>query len=170
MQDENVTQEEQQEEQENSVYIEQIKKLKDNTVSKEEYQKLANERDELLQAYIEGKEIDINLPEKDDDSDKSIDELRKSILTESSDLTNLEFWEKSLELRDAIIERDGEDADPFLPKSSQYAVSQDDRDSVERVVSTVKDCIEKAEGNPDTFRALLNSKIMDDKIPNMKKR
>ena len=167
---ENVTPEEKEENKDNSIYIDEIKKLKENTVSKEDFEKLEAERNELLKAYIDGKDIDIDLPgENNTDSDKTIEELRKSLLREDSDMTNLDFWKKSLKLREEIIERDGEDADPFLPHSSQYAVSQDDKNSVARVVSAVEDCIEKSEGNPETFRALLNSMIMDDKIPARKR-
>ena len=168
--DENVTTEEKEENKDNSIYIDEIKKLKENTVSREDFEKLEAERNELLKAYIDGKDIDIDLPgENDTDSDKTIEELRKSLLREDSDMTNLDFWKKSLKLRKEIIERDGEDADPFLPHSSQYVVSQDDKNSVARVVSAVEDCIEKSEGNPETFRALLNSMIMDDKMPTRKR-
>ena len=95
--DENVTTEEKEENKDNSVYIEEIKKLKENTVSKEDFEKLEAERNELLKAYIDGKDIDIDLPgENDPDSDKTIEELRKSLLREDSDMTNLDFWKKSL--------------------------------------------------------------------------
>lgn len=161
---------EDEEEQDNNIYLEQIKKLKENSVSKDDYEKLEKERNELVKAFVEGKDIDIpGTSKEEEETDTEINNLRESLLKEDSELSNLEFWENSLKLRKAIIERDGEEADPFLPHSSQFAPSEDDRASVDRVVSVVEECIEKAEGNAETFRALLNAKILDDKMPTKRK-
>ena len=170
MQDDNVEKTVVEEQQDNDkgaeAYIKEIKNLKDNSVSKEDYDKMVDERNKLIKALVDGDEID--LPESDKganpDLDKEIDSLRKELLTEETGLSNLAYWTKTLSLREKIIERDGEDADPFLPNSSQVDVTEQDKAAVERVVSCVKDCIETAEGDDAAFVALMTARIKDDPI------
>jgi len=149
------------------VYIEEIKKLKSNSVPKETYDALIEERNKLVKSLVDGDEVD--LPNDDSDTgtknlDEEISNLRKDLLNEDSGLSNLEFWTKQLALRDKLIERDGEEADPFLPDSSQVDVTEQDKQAVERVVSTVRECIETANGDDAAFVALMTASIKDDPI------
>ena len=164
---ENVVEEEQQDNDKGAeAYIKEIKNLKDNSVSKEDYEKMVDERNKLIKALVDGDEIDLPDSNKGDnpDLDKEIDSLRKELLTEETGLSNLDYWTKTLSLREKIIERDGEDADPFLPNSSQVDVTEQDKAAVERVVSCVKDCIDTAEGDDAAFVALMTARIKDDPI------
>lgn len=150
------------------VYIDEIKKLKSNSVSKEEYGALLEERNKLVKALVDGDEVDLSNDEDSDTEanvlDDEISNLRKDLLNEDSGLSNLEYWTKALALRDKLIEKDGEEADPFLPNSSQVDVTEQDKQAVERVVSTVKDCIETANGDEAAFVALMTARIKDDPI------
>ena len=64
--------------------VQAINELKQNTVSKEEYNKVKAEKDKYLKALIEGSQV---ADEKKEPVD--IDELRKSLFTK--DLDNLTF-------------------------------------------------------------------------------
>ena len=72
--------------------VQAINELKQNTVSKEEYNKVKAEKDKYLKALIEGSQV---ADEKKEPVD--VDALRKSLFTE--DLDNLTFAKKALELR-----------------------------------------------------------------------
>lgn len=167
MENENdVVVEEQQDNAGAEVYIDEIKKLKNNSVSKDEYNAILEERNKLVKALVDGDEVDLpnNGSGAAEDLDKEISNLRKELLNEESGLSNLDYWTKALALRDKLIERDGDDADPFLPNSSQVDVTETDREAVDKVVSCVKDCIEKAEGDDAAFVGMLTSRIKDDPI------
>lgn len=160
-----VVEEEQQENGTNEAYIKEIKDLKAKSVSKEDYDKLKTERDNLIKALVDGEEIEVEKNENENTNiNEEISKLRASILTEDSDMSNLDYWANALSLRKKIIERDGEDADPFLPNSSQVDVTEADKQAVDRVVSVVEDCIEKANGDNAAFVALMTASIKDDPI------
>lgn len=142
----------------NENYIDTIKKMKENSVSKEKYQKLESENAKLLEAIMEGKEIDN--PAKSADEGESIEDLRKELLNEDSNLTDLQYCEKMLQLRDMIIEQGGED--PMLPNNGK--VTAEDIDGVEKVVAAMKDAIELADGSSEVFKAKLMSMTVDNPI------
>lgn len=168
MQDEkDVVVEEQQDNAGAEAYIKEIKNLKENSVSKDEYNSMVEERNKLIKALVDGEEYEASGEEgttSNSDLNSEIDSLRKELISEEAGLSNLDYWNKALTLREKIIERDGEDADPFLPLSSQVDVTEQDRLAVERVVSCVKDCIETAEGDEAAFVALMTARIKDDPI------
>lgn len=144
--------------QSNENYIEAIKKLKENSVSKEKYNALEAENKRLVDAIVEGKEIDLG--DSAPDEGESIEDLRKELLNEDSNLTDLQFCEKMLQLRDKIIEQGGED--PMLPNNGK--VTAEDIDGVEKVVAAMKDAIEIADGNSEVFKAKLMSMTVDNPI------
>ena len=129
------------------------------SVKKSDYDKLVAERDKILQekndllkSIIDGDKI-----ERSDETpitDEEIAKKRKDL--ENPDLTNLVYWEAALDLRDAVLEKDGYDcfADP----------GGENGDKAQLVADTVKECIAQANGDDEVFIALLNGKIQDDPI------
>ena len=87
-------------------YIEAIKTIKENSVDKAAYDKLKEENKQLLQSLVKGEKIE----SKEEPVD--INELRQKILTDES-LTNLEYIESALKLRDELMKKGNKD--PFLP-------------------------------------------------------
>ena len=75
-------------------------------------------------------------------------------------LSNLEFWQKTLALREAVMEQG--DPDPFLPVGTKISPTDDDVVKAENVAKVVQECIEEADGNSEVFTAILQSKINND--------
>lgn len=138
-------------------YIQAIQELKSSTVPKEQYAKLKEENSKLLKSIINGESIEANeLPEKSD-----IAGLRKELFGGEVEFNNLEYVSKVLELRDAIIEEKGPDADPFLPSGRKVMVDNNDRECAERVAAVLKDCVEFADGDSGVFTAELQRRTQD---------
>ena len=136
-------------------YIEEIQKLKENTVDKTKYDKVVDENKKLVKALVEGGQIDNGqAPEP-----VNIEAIRKELFTEDCELNNLEYCTKALQLRDALIEK-GE-PDPFLPIGSHVALEESDIATANRVADTIKECIEYADGDNSVFTAKLNSVMVD---------
>ena len=144
--------------QSNENYIEAIKKLKENSVSKDKYKELEAENKRLVDAIVEGKEIDLG--NEAPENKVSIDDLRKELFVEDSKLTDLEYCEKMLQLRDMIIDSGGED--PMLPNNGK--ANAEDIEGVEKVVAAMKDAIDLADGNDEVFKAKLMSMTVDNPI------
>lgn len=144
-----------------SKYIEAITELKKNSVSKDKYKELEEENSKLLSALIDGGQVQVESgTAKQEDVDKTIDSLRKELYGGDSDMSDLEIATKTLELRSAIIERDGEDADPFLPNG--IAPTAYDKEKAALVAQELQDAVDRAEGSNEVFRGLFVSKIKDD--------
>lgn len=137
-------------------YLEEIKKLKENSVSKDEYNKVLEENKKLLEKYING---EIEEPTKVQEKvDK--DALRKDIF--SGNLTNLDCTKKTLELRKAIMDEGG--LDPFLPKGREIVLEDSDYVAAQRVAEGLQHCVEVANGDPALFTQELQ-RIMVDTAP-----
>lgn len=149
-------------EDDNNQYIEAIADLKKNSVSKEEYEKLKEENKKMLQAMIDGEQITIENPnDSNGDVNEQIKKLHKEMFGDDVQLSNLEYCTKALELRKLVMERDGEDADPFLPHSHNYLITDQDREASNRVDKELADAIEIANGSDKVFTATLQDKMVD---------
>ena len=135
-------------------YIEAIKEMKANTVDKEAYRKLQEENKQLLNSLVNGETIETT----DAEQKESIEELRSKLFgTKRKDLTNLEFVENSLKLRDALMES-GE-MDPFVPVGSKIKPTDEDFAKAKKVAEVLQECVDYAEGNPDVFTDELKRRI-----------
>lgn len=127
-------------------YIRNLTALKENTVSKEEYNKVLSENKRLANALTTG--YSMAVPDNKEPVD--IDALRKDLFgAKQKKQSDLEFFTKAEKLSDAIIDAGG--IDPYLPYSKDYIPTGDDIDRANRVHSVIKECIEKAEGDPQAF-------------------
>ena len=147
-------------------YIEAIKEMKQNSVSREQYEKLKQENKELLDTLINGGQVNI----QETAPKKSIEEMRKELFSkEAADkgMSNLEFIERSLELRDAIIESGG--TDPFLPIGKGIELTRDDYEAAEFTATQFRECIDIANGNSEVFTAELMRRTVDNSLPTANK-
>lgn len=135
--------------------IQAINELKQNTVSKEEYNKVKAEKDKYLKALIEGSQV---ADEKKEPVD--VDALRKSLFTE--DLDNLTFAKKALELRNELIDKEG--VDIFVGKGNKYAPTQADYEAAQRVADAFQSCVDVADGDSEIFTREL-MRITNDVAP-----
>lgn len=149
------------EEMNNEQYIAAIEELKANTVSREAYNKLRNENKSLLDALVSGKE----LPQEPTKA-PSADELRKKLFS-GNDMSNLEYVETALALRNSLIAA-GE-RDPFLPYGEKVDITPEQIESAEKVAAGLQDMIDFAEGDSGVFSAEYQRRVKDVAIPRGRK-
>ena len=136
-----------------------LKELRENSVSKEDYEKLKEENKKLVDEVINGEGGGIGQPTPEKKVDIKV--LREELYgPKGADLSNLEFWKKTLELRSAVIEQEG--YDPFLPHGAKIKPNEQDVERAEAVARTVQDCIDKSEGSSEVFTALLQQETAND--------
>jgi len=140
-----------------------LKEARENSVPKSDYEKLLEENKKLVSEIINGG-ADAGSGQQDapkKDPDKAISELRNELYGPNcSELSNLEYWTKTLELRKAVIEK-GE-PDPFLPVGAKISPDEDDVEKANNVADVVEQCIKEADGNSEVFTALLQSRTNND--------
>lgn len=137
-------------------YIETIKQLKENTVPKETYAKLQEENKKLLQSLVNGETIEA------EEKPADVAALRKELYGEEYEGSDLNYVEKSLELRKAIIDAGG--TDPFLPYGKKIMPTDEDIATAERVADVLQECVEYAEGDNAVFVNELQRRMVDSSI------
>lgn len=138
--------------------IQALNELKQNSVSRDEYNKVKAEKDKLMRSIFEGNPLDV----KEEKLPADIDALRKDLFGGSKELTNLDFAKKSLELRDALIDRDG--VDIFVANGEKIAGTDEDYIKAQRVADALQSCIDVADGNPEIFTRELMRITKDDAV------
>ena len=142
-------------------YLAAIKELKENSVNRQDYEKLKAENKKLLDAYINGTEIAQPVVNEE----PSIAELRKKVF-DNPNQTNLEYVTNVLALRNALIEK-GE-PDPFVGASSQYEPTVDDYARAEKVARVFQEMVDTANGDPNVFLNEFERRVKDTNIPSRK--
>lgn len=142
-------------------YIEIINNLKANSVSKDKYDKLKDENKRLLNSLANGEQVEAPHTPK-----VSNDELRKDLFTKK--LSNLEFVEKTLQLRQNILDESGEDI--FAPDGPQFSFSDEDKRDAQRVADALQSCVDVADGNSAIFTNELQRILKDTPLPNRRSR
>ncbi len=153
-------------------FITEVNEIKANSVSKDEYNKVVEEKQKLMKALINGDISDIELPNGEEQNEellKRIQDNRNKLAT-SEDLSNLEYCKTALQLRDDVIEAYGKEKDPFLPNGHEYIPDDNDIKRADAVADIMRECIEGAEGNSEVFTAKLMSKTLDSGIKTNNKR
>lgn len=141
-------------------YLDTIQQLKQNTVSREDYDKLKGENQKLLAAVINGDTIEqaAAVPEK-----PRMDEIKElyADIFVKGEHSNLKFHEKMYRLCDLIEEETGQN--PMVPwgfngespaTDADYAVVKRDRENTEAIMAY-------AEGNSQVFTDQLQLRTND---------
>lgn len=137
----------------NQDYISALNEIKQNTVSKEAYEKVREDNKRLLDTIVNGQQVNEPIIEKVD-----VDALRKDLLN-GKELTNLEFVDKSLKLRKALLDRGEQDI--FAPPiGHKISPKPEDFETAERVASVLQECVDKADGDPNVFNNEFQRRIM----------
>ena len=139
-------------------YIEQIKKLKESSVSRDDYDKLKADNKKLIDALANGTQVE-GVVEPKVSAVEKINELRTKLFSKESNLNNLDYCKTAVELRNALIEN-GE-RDPFLPFGHNVLATDSDYESAERVANVMRECIDYADGNDDIFTNELQRRTVD---------
>lgn len=141
--------------------VAEIKAIKDNTVPKEDYDKIVAEKDKYLKALIEGAQVDSPAAEPAD-----VKQLRADLFGNGEELDNLTYCRKALELREALIEQEG--VDIFVGRGSKLTPTAEDYEAAQRVADVMQTCIDESNGDSSVFTAMLMSKTKDVVIPGKK--
>lgn len=126
--------------------VAEIQKLKENMVSKEDYEKLKRENGKLMKTLISGGQVK-------DESKKTAEEMRKTLYVNGERLTNLEFVSNLLDLRDAEIASGKQDI--FVANGKDYTPTQNDFAEAENVANVLRKCVDDANGDPATFNDMV---------------
>ena len=131
--------------------LEEIKNLKANTVSKEDYNKLQEKNKNLMRQIINGG------GSKETEETINMEECRKALFDHPEDMSDLDFWKNTLALRKERLDKEG--VDIFLPKGNKTRYSNADKESANHVAEVIGQLIVESEGSPQVFKALLNNAI-----------
>lgn len=134
-------------------YIDAIQEMKKTSVSRDEYDRIRDENTKLLNSLVNGQAYENTSAEV---TKPDVTELRKAWGKEAS---NLQFWENTLSLRDAIIAEGGKD--PFLPYGQKIQPTEEDVLKAEKVATVIKECINYADGDSAIFTNELQRRTID---------
>ena len=135
-------------------YIEALSSMKQNTVSKEDYNKLKTENKKLLDALIEGKQIEAPASQVD------INSIRQELYGDrDASIDPLVYVTKTLQLRQAIIDSGADD--PALPSGHMYTPNSLDKETSQKVADVLQECVDVADGNTAVFMSELQRVLKD---------
>ena len=109
------------------------------------YNKVVEEKNKYLKALIDGNQVAEAQPKEPVD----IDALRSDLFSGKKDLSNLEYAQKALELRNALIDSEG--VDIFVGRGSKLTPTNEDYEAAQRVADTFQQCIDVAQGDSEIF-------------------
>lgn len=128
-------------------YIDVINKMKENMVLKSDYDEAINENRKLAEQLMR---IPSPTEEAAAKAKPKVDVNKlKEKLSAATQMTNLEFVDTALQLRDALIE-DGK-PDPFLPVGRRISPTEDDIKKASKVAEAFQYCVDAAQGDPAIF-------------------
>lgn len=128
-------------------FIDTINTLKATTVSKEMYDKVREENRQLLNSLVNNQPF-VNENQSTENPAETIKSLREELYGDV-DLTNLAYVEKTLELRDLLMQQ-GE-PDPFCPAGKNIVATEEDLRTAQRVAEALRQCVDYAQGDSEAF-------------------
>ena len=141
--------------------MEKYNNLKANTVSKDKYNKLEKAYKDLFNSFENGEQVAAATPAV---PEKSLEDLRKELFRPDHDLSNLEFIEKSLELRQRVMEETGEDC--FVSRGPGINPTAESYAAAQRVADVYQECIDYANGDSEVFTNELLRRMPDSPLGN----
>lgn len=138
---------------------EELYSFQENFVPKAKYEEAVKRGDNYLQAIIKHSEADVLKKEGVVTQDVNVQELARKTFVEDNQMTDLEYCQNVLTIRNAQIAAGA--PDPFLPADPE------DRDYqiAENVADVLDQCIKEANGNNASFIALFHSRLKDAPLP-----
>ena len=144
----------------NTDYITAIKKLKENSVSKDKYDALIAERKQLIDSIVNGQdEID---QDEEPELESRLYYYKK--YKENKFPSNLDFWDNMMKLRKATIAEYG--ADPTVtgnygltPDGQKVEPAYGEPEAMEHTFEVIENMIKEANGDPKVFDALMQSSV-----------
>ena len=137
-------------------YLEAIKTLKENSVDRSKYDELKAENKKLLEAVVNGQEVNV----QQEKQMRSADEIREELFNHEHN--NLEYVTLALELRNTLI-AEGK-PDPFLPYGKQISPTREDEEIAAKCAQVYQECVDYADGDSELFTNELMRRTKDVKI------
>lgn len=143
----------------NNALVDQVKALKENTVSKSDYEKLQSDYNHLFGEYIKSRPSQTEEVVKEPTEEERKAAFQKDCITLATDkhMSNIEKAKLYLRIRDYRLEQ-GE-GDIFLPRSGQP--EQRDVEIAENQAALMEDAIEQAEGSDLRYNAYISDHLRD---------
>lgn len=137
-------------------YISAINEIKQNTVSKEAYNKVVEDNRKLLDSLVHGTDNGQDQEQKPKEPD--IDELREELYgVNRNDMTNYEYVDKTLQLRKAIMDKGG--VDPFVPAGRKIQPSLEDFQKAQNVADVLQEQVDDVKNNYGGDPSIFNDKL-----------
>lgn len=131
-------------EQDTNNYIEAIKEMKANSVSKDAYKKLQDENKKLLESLIAGETIEV--PKTTVEEKVDLNELRKHLDEAESPI---DYCKTSLKLHEETLKQLG--YNDYLPNGKKIRPTKEDEEKANLFIKEVKECIDYADGDDQLF-------------------
>lgn len=144
---------------ESQKYIDEIKELKRNSVTREEYMKLQEENRNLLKSLVEGQVPETTV---DETPSRSTEEILKDF---NSDTSNLDHIKYVMELHNKRLEQGIND---FVPTGHEIQPTDEDIRDAKQVEDFLNDLIATADGNPAVFNNEYQRRVVDPILPRRK--
>lgn len=137
-------------------YISAINEIKQNSVSKEAYNKVVEDNKRLLDSIVHGTGNGQDQEQKPKEPD--INELREELYgVNRNDMTNYEYVDKTLQLRKAIMDKGG--VDPFVPAGRKIQPSLEDFQKAQNVADVLQEQVDDVKNNYGGDPSIFNDKL-----------
>lgn len=134
---------------------------KNNSVSRELYDRKCEEVSKLKKALVSGEQVEQVVKEEKIDLDK----LMKDTYTKN--LTNLEYIKNSLKIREEMIKKGMRD--PALPVGDQVSTTDEHRRRMDKVAEGLQQLVDYADGDNTVFLDAYQRTVIDPIIPKKRK-
>lgn len=131
-------------EQDTNNYIEAIKEIKANSVSKDAYKKLQDENKKLLESLIAGETIEA--PKTTVEEKVDLNALRKHLDEAESPI---DYCKTSLKLHEETLKQLG--YNDYLPNGKKIRPTKEDEEKANLFIKEIKECIDYADGDDQLF-------------------
>ena len=138
-------------------YIEQLQKLKSNSVPKDEYEKIKADNKKMMDILFSGAEPLPAQEVKEPKEEVDIQALRDELYGGRYEGSDLDYATKVLKLRKALMDR-GE-KDPAVSSGQKTTPEEYDYENCQSVCDQIQACVDYAQGDNEVFRAELMRKI-----------
>lgn len=141
-------------------YLAKLTEIRETMIDRAEYDRIKADNKKLINALANGETV-AGAPASAADNAERINDLRKKLFNRDAQLSNLEYAETALQLRDLIIDDGGPDI--FLPRGHEVLATNADMEAATRVADVLRYCVEYADGNSDIFTDELQRRMIDSK-------
>lgn len=148
-------------------YIDAINQLKKDSVPRSVYEQMAAEKRQLLSAIVNGTPMPNVPPQEEEKPKPDISALRKTLMS-TDGMSNRQYAETVLELRDALI--DAGEPDPFLPMGEGVSPTETERNNSNALAETLRYCVEQADGDDMAFNATFTRCVANEIRPTSRRK